>query len=113
TSTRIRFEYLGGVSLWSGAVHLTRGGRRPIFVIGHNRNTPEAVEQALDRGRPELSRRSHHGRRSAAAAGLEGNLGSRRLASTYAGDSRSLGIHLHRLQAAPDPGQRFLSVRPG
>jgi len=47
---RIRFRYDGGVPLWTGALHLTRAGRRPIYIIGHNRNTPEQVDRSLKLG---------------------------------------------------------------
>lgn len=50
TRVRVRFNFSGDVTLWTGAMHLTRGGRRPVFIIGHNRNTPEQVDQALARG---------------------------------------------------------------
>jgi hypothetical protein len=47
---RIRFHYDGAVSIWTGAIHLTRSGRRPIYIIGHNRNTPEEVDKSLENG---------------------------------------------------------------
>ena len=37
---RVRFHYDQGISIWTGAMHLTRSGRRPMYIIGHNRNTP-------------------------------------------------------------------------
>jgi hypothetical protein len=50
TRARVRFRYDGGISIWTGAMHLTRGGRRPVYVIGHNRNTPEQVDRSLSLG---------------------------------------------------------------
>lgn len=50
TRARIRFAYSGSVPLWTGTLHLTRAGRRPIYVIGHNRNTPEQVAHSLAKG---------------------------------------------------------------
>ncbi|HVE87009.1 MAG TPA: hypothetical protein VND93_29335 [Myxococcales bacterium] len=50
TRARVRFRYEGGTPMWTGAMHLARGGRRPIYVIGHNRNTPAQVDQSLQRG---------------------------------------------------------------
>lgn len=47
---RVRFRYAGSVPLWTGSLHLTRSGPRPIYVIGHNRNTPEQVERSLEKG---------------------------------------------------------------
>jgi hypothetical protein len=49
-SVRIRFQYNGAISVWTGAIHLTRSGRRPIFIVGHNRNTPEQATRSLDKG---------------------------------------------------------------
>lgn len=50
TATRIRFRYDGTVPIWTGSLHLTRSGPRPIFIIGHNRNTSEAVDRSLSLG---------------------------------------------------------------
>lgn len=50
TRARIRFHYDGSVPLWTGTLHLTRSGPRPIYIIGHNRNTPEQVERSLEKG---------------------------------------------------------------
>jgi hypothetical protein len=50
TRARIRFRYDGGLPLWTGTLHLTRSGPRPIYVIGHNRNTPEQVDRSLAKG---------------------------------------------------------------
>jgi len=47
---RIRFRYEGGTSVWTGLLHLTRGGRRPIYIIGHNRNTPRQVGESIRLG---------------------------------------------------------------
>jgi len=47
---RIRFRYDQPLSLWTGLMHLTRSGPRPIFVIGHNRNTPHQVDRSLAGG---------------------------------------------------------------
>lgn len=47
---RIRFRYDGGTSVWTGLLHLTRGGRRPIYIIGHNRNTPRQVGESIRLG---------------------------------------------------------------
>jgi hypothetical protein len=47
---RIRFQYNGALPIWTGAIHLTRSGRRPIFIIGHNRNTPSQVDESLSDG---------------------------------------------------------------
>jgi hypothetical protein len=47
---RIRLRYDGHASIWTGALHLTRSGPRPIYIIGHNRNTPEAIDLSLARG---------------------------------------------------------------
>src|SRR5262249_10382109 len=45
-----RFRYDGAASIWTGAMHLVRGGRRPVYVIGHNRNTPAQVDKSLQLG---------------------------------------------------------------
>src|SRR5207244_4073177 len=50
TKVRIRFHYDQPLSIWTGAMHLTRSGQRPIYVIGHNRNTPEQVDASLAAG---------------------------------------------------------------
>lgn len=50
TRARIRFHYDRSVQLWTGTLHLTRSGPRPIYIIGHNRNTPEQVERSLASG---------------------------------------------------------------
>src|SRR5216684_1239349 len=47
---RLRFPHNGATSIWTGAIHLTRSGRRPIFIVGHNRNTPEQANRSLDNG---------------------------------------------------------------
>jgi hypothetical protein len=47
---RLRFQYNGEVPIWTGTLHLHRSGPRPIIIIGHNRNTPEAVDRSLDAG---------------------------------------------------------------
>jgi hypothetical protein len=47
---RVRFAYEQPLSIWTGAMHLTRLGPRPIYVIGHNRNTPQQVHQSLSDG---------------------------------------------------------------
>jgi hypothetical protein len=47
---RVRLRYDGHVAIWTGSLHLTRSGLRPIYIIGHNRNTPAAIDQSLARG---------------------------------------------------------------
>src|SRR5262249_47761183 len=47
---RVRFQYEGQRSVWTGVLHLTRSGPRPIYVIGHNRNTPQQVDRSLASG---------------------------------------------------------------
>src|SRR5262249_37357728 len=34
---RVRFRYEQPLSIWTGTLHLTRSGPRPVYVIGHNR----------------------------------------------------------------------------
>jgi hypothetical protein len=50
TRVRVRFRYDGSLPLWTGTLHLTRSGPRPLYIIGHNRNTPEQVERSLEKG---------------------------------------------------------------
>jgi hypothetical protein len=66
---RIRFRYDGGISAWTGSLHLTRSGARPIHIIGHNRNTREAIDRSLALG----------------ANRIEGDFGRRRLLSAGRG----------------------------
>lgn len=47
---RLRFQYEKPLSIWTGALHLTRSGPRPIYIIGHNRNTLHQVDQSLAAG---------------------------------------------------------------
>jgi len=47
---RIRFRYDGHISIWTGSLHMTRSAPRPIYIIGHNRNTPEAIDRSLKLG---------------------------------------------------------------
>ena len=47
---RIRLRYNGHVSIWTGSLHLTRSGARPIHIIGHNRNTRAAIDRSLALG---------------------------------------------------------------
>lgn len=49
-NARVRLRYDGGTSLWTGALYLMRSGLRPIHIIGHNRNTPAAVDRSLAAG---------------------------------------------------------------
>lgn len=50
TRVRVRLRYDGRHPLWTGTLHLTRSGPRPIYVIGHNRNTVEQVDRSLELG---------------------------------------------------------------
>ncbi len=47
---RVRFRYEQALSIWTGALHLTRSGPRTVYVIGHNRNTPHQVDHSLAAG---------------------------------------------------------------
>jgi hypothetical protein len=47
---RVRFRYDGQHPLWTGLLHVTRGAQRPVYVIGHNRNTPAQVDRSLAAG---------------------------------------------------------------
>jgi hypothetical protein len=47
---RLRFDYAGQHSVWTGLLRLLRSGQRPIYVIGHNRNTPRQVDDSLAAG---------------------------------------------------------------
>jgi hypothetical protein len=50
TKVRLRFQYNGSIPIWTGSLHLSRSGQRPIYIIGHNRNTTEAVDRSLSLG---------------------------------------------------------------
>jgi hypothetical protein len=49
-AVRLRFAYNGALPLWTGSLTLSRAAPRPIYIIGHNRNTPAQLNKSLDQG---------------------------------------------------------------
>jgi hypothetical protein len=68
TSVRLRFAYNGACPLWTGALRLSRGAPRLVYIIGHNRNTPAQASASLDAGANalEVDLSYRHGRIMAA-----------------------------------------------
>ncbi len=50
TRVRIRLRYDGRVPIWTGVLQITRSSPRPIHIVGHNRNTPAAIDRSLAAG---------------------------------------------------------------
>ena len=64
TQVRIRFQYDQPIRIWTGLIRLNAGGPRPIFIIGHNKNTlahaDESVAQGANALEVDVSYRNGH-----------------------------------------------------